>query len=151
MGFVSEPRSGDLVRFGTCWLLAASTYLLSRASTIGQPPTRHFVSLRHEALSDSKIPNRVALLPPSRFEPKKPVADSHERLFFAMTAKVYAAAGLDLEETASLRPHFHEVDPLAKPFVGLPTPAYYVGGALFATGENWLGWKMARSLRWHKI
>ncbi len=102
-------------------------------------------------MSDSKIPNRVALLPPSRFEPKKPVADSHERLFFAMTAKVYAAAGLDLEETASLRPHFHEVDPLAKPFVGLPTPAYYVGGALFATGENWLGWKMARSLRWHKI
>jgi hypothetical protein len=40
---------------------------------------------------------------------------------------------------------------LAKPLAGLPTPAYCAAGALFATGVNWLGWKMARSPRWHKI
>ena len=33
----------------------------------------------------------------------------------------------------------------------LPTPAYYASAALFATGMNFLGWKMARSARWHKI
>jgi hypothetical protein len=109
------------------------------------------VSLTHEAPPDSKIPNRVVLLLPPRIEPRKPVTDSHKRLFFVMSAGVYAAAGLDMEETASFRHHFREYDPLAKPLVGLPAPAYYAAGALFATGVNWLGWKMARSPRWHKI
>jgi hypothetical protein len=68
-----------------------------------------------------------------------------------MSPRVYAAAGLDLEETASLRHHFHEYDPLAKPSVGLPAPACYAAGALFATGVNCLGWKMARSPRCDKI
>jgi hypothetical protein len=67
-----------------------------------------------------------------------------------MSAGVYAPAGLDMEETASFRHHFHEYDPLAKPLVGLPTPAYYAAGAWFAAGVNRLGWKMARYPRWHK-
>lgn len=43
------------------------------------------------------------------------------------------------------------IDPLAKPLVGLPRAAYYAAGAQFATDVNWLGWKMARSPRWHKM
>ena len=51
-----------------------------------------------------------------------------------MSAGVYAAAGLDMQETASFHNHFHEYDPLAMALVGLPTPAYFAAGALFATG-----------------
>ena len=109
------------------------------------------VSLTHEALPDSKIPARPAVLPLPRFEPRKPVRDEHKRLFWMMTAGVYTAAAFDMQKTESLRPHFREYDPLAKPIVGLPAPAYYAAGALLATGVNWLGWKMARSPRWHKI
>lgn len=109
------------------------------------------VNLTHEALPDSKIPTRPALLPLPRIEPRKPVKDEHKRLFFVLSAGVYTAAGLDMEQTVALRPHFREYDPLARPLVGLPAPAYYAAGALFATGVNWLGWKMARSPRWHKI
>jgi hypothetical protein len=87
------------------------------------------VSLTHEALPDSKIPNRVVLLPVPRVEPRKPVTDSHKRLFLVMSAGVYAAAGLDMQETASFHIRFHEYDPLANPLVGLPTPAYFAAGA----------------------
>jgi hypothetical protein len=82
----------------------------------------------------------------AQIEPRKAVAHRHKRLSFVMSAGVYAAAGLDMQETASFRHRFHEYGPLAKPLVGLSTPA-----ALFATGVNWLGWKMARSPHWHKI
>ncbi len=44
-----------------------------------------------------------------------------------------------------------ERDPFVRPFLQLPVPAYYASAALFATGINFLGWKMARSERWHKI
>jgi hypothetical protein len=109
------------------------------------------VSLAYEALPGSKIPTRPALQPFPRFEPRKPVKNEHKRLFWMMSAGVYTAAACDMQQTESLRPHFREYDPLARPLVGLPAPAYYVAGALFATGINWLGWKLARSPRWHRI
>lgn len=109
------------------------------------------VSLTHDALPDSKIPKRTTLLLRSpRIKPRRPVKGCAQAAVLFHERGVHAAAGLDMEETASLRPRFDEVDRLAKPFVGLP-PAYYAGGALFATGVSWLGWKMARSPRWHKI
>jgi hypothetical protein len=46
---------------------------------------------------------------------------------------------------------WHETDPLAKPLVRLPAPAYYATGLAMATGVNWLSWKMARSHRWRKL
>jgi len=46
---------------------------------------------------------------------------------------------------------WHETDPLAKPLVRLPAPAYYATGLAMATGVNWLSWKMARSYRWRKL
>jgi hypothetical protein len=99
------------------------------------------VSITHEALPDSKIPNRVTLLLPSLIEARKPLTGSHKRLFFVMSTGVYAKAGLDMQETAILSSPFHEYDPLARPLAGLPTPAYFAAGTLFATGVNWLGWK----------
>jgi hypothetical protein len=73
------------------------------------------------------------------------------RVFVLVSAAVYAAALLDMHETVSKRPLFHEYNPLAKPFARLPTPAYYASGVALATGVNFLGWKMARSKRWHQI
>ncbi len=52
------------------------------------------------------IPSSVALLPLPRIEPRKAVADRHKRLFFVVSAGVYAAAGLDMQETAFFRHHF---------------------------------------------
>ncbi|MDR3722492.1 MAG: hypothetical protein P4L00_12895, partial [Candidatus Acidoferrales bacterium] len=46
---------------------------------------------------------------------------------------------------------WYETDPLAKPFVRLPAPAYYATGLAMATGVNWLSWKMAHSRRWRKL
>jgi hypothetical protein len=134
-------------------IIVPITFIL--VTTFAALPAAHAqiipVSLTHEALPDSKIPTRPSLTPLPRFEPRKPVKDEHKRLFWMMSAGVYTAAAFDMHETESLRPHFREYDPLARPLVGLPAPAYYAAGALFATGVNWLGWKMARSPRWHKI
>ena len=88
-------------------------------------------------------------LPPLKM--KRPWEDRSARLFFLLSAGVYAAAAMDMQESASLRPHFHEDDPLAKPFAKLPLPAYYAHGFAFATGVNWFGWRMARSEKWHRI
>jgi len=45
----------------------------------------------------------------------------------------------------------YENAPLAKPFVRLPTPAYYATGLAMATGLNWISWKMGHSRRWHRL
>jgi hypothetical protein len=109
------------------------------------------VSLVSGAVADSKIPNKVMLPPLPRSEPRKAVKGAMPRAFFVLSAGVYAAAGLDMQQSESMMPHFDERDPLARPFLRLPAPAYYASAALFATGVNWLGWRMARSERWHKI
>ena len=115
------------------------------------------VSLVSEAVADSRIPSKAVLaplapLPPlPRSEPRKAVKDALPKSYFVMSAGVYTAAGLDMQQSESMMPHFDERDPLARPFLRLPAPAYYASAALFATGVNWLGWRMARSERWHRI
>jgi hypothetical protein len=88
-------------------------------------------------------------LPPLKM--KHPLEDRSVRRFILLSTGVYAAATMDMQESVSLRPRFHEDDPLAKPFANLPLPAYYATGLAFATGLNWLGWRMARSERWHSV
>jgi hypothetical protein len=88
-------------------------------------------------------------LPPLKM--RRPLEDRSARRFFLLSLGVYAAATMDMQESASLRPRFHEDDPLAKPFAKLPLPAYYAHGLAFATGVNWLGWRMARSEKWHSV
>lgn len=72
-------------------------------------------------------------------------------LFLPLAVGVYAAAFLDMHESISRRPHFEERDPLAKPLMVLPGPAYYATGTTLSTSINWLGWKMAHSKRWHCV
>jgi hypothetical protein len=76
-----------------------------------------------------------------------------EKKFLLLSAGVYTAAILDMHQTLAVRssPWWYETDPLAKPFVRLPAPAYYATGLALATGVNWLSWKMGRSRRWRKL
>jgi hypothetical protein len=83
-------------------------------------------------------------LPPLRF---------NKKLFIALSASVYGAAVADMHQTMHFRNYswWYETDPLAKPIVRLPAPAYYATGLALATGVNWLSWKMGHSRRWHRL
>lgn len=76
-----------------------------------------------------------------------------KKQFVLLGAGVYAAAAADMHQTLHVRHYswWWETDPLARPFVHLPAPAYYASGFALATGVNWLSWKMGRSRRWHKL
>jgi hypothetical protein len=109
------------------------------------------VSLSKTATADSRIPSGTALAPLPRSEVRRALKTALPKSFFVLSAGVYAAAGLDMQQSESMLPNFDEKDPVVRPFLRLPAPAYYASAALFATGVNFLGWKMARSERWHRI
>jgi len=77
---------------------------------------------------------------------------ANPKAFIALSAGVYAMAMMDQQQTLS-DPYWriNERDPLVKPFVHVPTPLFVAGSVALATGVNWLGWRMGRSRRWHKI
>jgi hypothetical protein len=85
----------------------------------------------------------------------KPVRAAHFRRkqFLILSAAVYGASFADMHQTLKERKYdwWYESDPLAKPFVRLPAPAYYATGLAMATGVNWLSWKMGHSRKWHKL
>ena len=108
------------------------------------------VSLVHEATGDSKIPGGALLAPLPHRELRRAVKPALPKSFFLLTAGVYTAAGLHMQRSESMLSNIDERDPFVRPFLQLPVPAYYASAALFATGINFLGWKMARSERWHK-
>ncbi len=70
-----------------------------------------------------------------------------------LSVGVYAASLADMRQTMCVRnyPWWQEKDPLARPLVRLPAPAYYAAGLALATGVNWMSWKMGHSHRWHKL
>jgi len=77
---------------------------------------------------------------------------ANSKAFLTLSAGVYTMALLDMEATVTTPGwRSNELDPLVKPFTQLPTPLYIAGGVGLATGINWLGWKMGRSHRWHKV
>ena len=83
-----------------------------------------------------------------------------KRLWLFLSAATYTAAALDMHATADAvqlkkkYPAFYlgypEADPIARPFVKLPAPAYYACGFALATGVNWLGYRMSRARKWRK-
>jgi hypothetical protein len=83
--------------------------------------------------------------------PKKPATlRLPKTLWLSLSAATYTAAALDMHATADAVERkrkyplaylgFPESDPIAKPFVKLPRPAYYACGFALATGINWLGY-----------
>jgi len=101
----------------------------------------------------SRLPTLLSqpVEPHFHWERRKPLEDRAPKKFVLMSAVVYTGAFLDMQESVSLRPHFHEHDPLARPFTHLPVPAYYAAGGVLATGVNFLAWSMARSHRLHRF
>ncbi len=89
---------------------------------------------------------------------KKAALQVPKGLWLSLSAATYTAAALDMHATADAEewfkkhPHVYlgptETDPLARPFVRLPRPAYYACGFVLATGVNWLGYRMSHS---HKV
>lgn len=82
-----------------------------------------------------------------------PAENFHKKRFVVLGAAVYAASLADMHETMRVRnePWWYERDPLARPIVRLPAPAYYATGLALATGVNWVSWRMGRSRRWQKL
>jgi hypothetical protein len=102
----------------------------------------------------------VRLLAPESFRKTERLNSSelkpvrfHKMQFMGLSAAVYAAALADMHQTLHVRHYswWSETDPLARPIVSLPAPAYYATGLAMATGLNWLSWKMGHSRRWHKL
>jgi hypothetical protein len=86
---------------------------------------------------------------------RAPVSAGHfsKAKFILLSTAVYGASLADMHQTLEVRnlSWWYETDPLARPFVHLPAPAYYATGLAMATGINWLSWRMAHSRRWHKL
>jgi hypothetical protein len=104
--------------------------------------------------ADSNSPRLVRPVSKPPIKPSRTLLSHlYEKKFILLSAGVYTAAILDMHQTLAVRssPWWYETDPLAKPFVRLPAPAYYATGLALATGVNWLSWKMARSHRWRKL
>jgi len=76
-----------------------------------------------------------------------------KKQFVALSAGVYAASLADMHQTMHVRSYswWQEKDPLARPLLRLPAPAYYAAGLSLATGVNWISWKMGHSRRWNKL
>ena len=86
-----------------------------------------------------------------------------DKKFLILSAGVYAGTAFDIHSTVDIKrwynfsdpptklsAHFSDRDPLARPFVDLPTSAYYATGLTLATGINWLAWKMRHSSRFRR-
>jgi hypothetical protein len=119
-----------------------------------QPKPEHSSLLLESNLVDPNSPPLVRPAEKAPIQPAHLVLSQHvEKKFVFLCAGVYTAAILDMHQTLAVRPSpwWYETNPLAKPFVRLPAPAYYATGLALATGVNWLSWKMSHSRRWHKF
>lgn len=88
------------------------------------------------------------------------------KLWIASSLAVYTAAALDMHATEEAvqrvnalhkrYPFFpeeysFESNPLVRPLLKLPAPAYYACGAAFATGVNLVALRMSRSKRFRRV
>lgn len=100
----------------------------------------------------AEVPAPIRMTENNDARPLAPVR-FHKMQFLVLSAGVYGASFADMHETLKQRKYswWYEGDPLARPLVKLPAPAYYATGFALATGLNWVSWKMGHSRRWHKL
>lgn len=113
------------------------------------------------AMSTGNIANAQRLTKEAAPLKKKAALRVPKGLWLSMSAATYTAAALDMHATADAEERFRkypnvnwgttETDPLARPFVRLPRPAYYATGFALATGINWLGYRMFQSRKLGKV
>jgi hypothetical protein len=133
--------------------LFAASYAFPQTQPFPAKPTPStLLPAPHPADSNSTPPACFPARPPIQAR-RTFLPHLSEKKFIFLSAGVYTAAILDMHQTLAVRssPWWYETDPLAKPFVHLPAPAYYATGLALATGVNWLSWKMSHSRRWHKL
>jgi hypothetical protein len=77
----------------------------------------------------------------------------HKTQFLILSAAVYGASLADMHQTLQERKYswWYETNPVARPLVRLPSPAYYAAGLAMATGLNWISWKMGHSRKWRRL
>jgi len=143
---MKTQRYGLRVGLMVVAIFVTGIFSVARAQTEGIP-----VALLQHAIHDQHISSSVNADAPSRWEPRKPFIRARLSPYLFLSSGVYAAVWMDMTETQSAMPNFREADPLARPFLLLPKPLYYVSGTMMGTGVNWLGLKMQRSERWHRI
>ena len=133
--------------------LSAATSVIAQTESPETTPKTSLLLLE----PDSAASTSTSIVRPVHKPPMKAThtlqSQRVEKKFILLSAGVYTAAILDMHQTLAVRssPWWYETDPLAKPFVRLPAPAYYATGLALATGVNWLSWKMSRSRRWRKL
>jgi hypothetical protein len=114
-----------------------------------------------QAAAETRSANRDLSSMSTDKRPKQ-VSRASRTSFFILSGLVYSAAAMDMHETRDLmntcqksplycKNGFSEADPFSRPFIHLPAPAYYATGFALATGVNWLGWKLTKSRKWHKV
>ena len=108
------------------------------------------------AANSQEAPRGINTSPRIEHPPRTSRVDatrSIPRAWKLLTLASGAAATLDMATTtAGIRDYGnHETDPLARPIVDLPTPAYFAVGYTEAAAIDWLGLRMYRSHRWHKV
>jgi hypothetical protein len=141
--------------FGSAVLIGFLFATDSKAQTHSDEPVfRPTVFAAEVKKSDLKI----ELAAPPRIKEHhdvKPVRAGRfpRKQFLILSAAVYGASLADMHQTLKERKYdwWYETDPLAKPFVKLPAPAYYAAGLAMATGLNWISWKMGHSRRWRRL
>jgi hypothetical protein len=128
---------------------------VSKAQTVPTAPgARAALIVANEEKADIGIIAPDPLRKKSRFYGNAiRVARSQKKQFLALSAGVFAAGLADMHQTLFVRRYswWYEKDPLARPMVRLPAPAYYATGLALATGLNWLSWKMGHSRKWHRF
>lgn len=88
------------------------------------------------------------------FAQEKSLPETHtDKQWLILSISGHAAAALDAEETIlnvkGPCPCGRESNPLARPFVALPGPAYRATSQVLVLGTDWLSWKMKHSQhRW---
>jgi hypothetical protein len=121
-------------------ILMTGMFGVAGAQTEGIP-----IALVQHAIHDPQISSSADAEASPRLEPRKAIIRARISPYFILSAGVYTAAWLDMTETQSSMPNFKEEDALVRPSL------YYASGTMLGTGVNWLGLKMQRPERWHKI
>ena len=123
----------------------------SEASTIARPTPGCGTVANSPETTDGIQPS-----PPIGQTPRTSHVDairSIPRAWKLLTLASGAAVTLDMTTTTVSRLDYgnYETDPLARPIVDLPTPAYFAVGYTEAAAIDWLGLRMYRSHRWHRV
>jgi hypothetical protein len=147
------------MKYGSIFSAAILTVVFCASESKAQTYSVEFVSRPAAFASDVKTPGFKAeslapiVIKKSDDAKTLPVVRFHKAQFLILSAAVYGASLADMHQTLQERKYswWYETDPVARPFVRMPTPAYYATGLAMATGLNWISWKMGHSRKWHRF